>query len=221
MGHYSLWQPYRILNLGIPEWVETTASHTIPEMGNRRETPSQVAFPHASSMRWHHPATADRPAVDTFWYDGGMRPQTPDELLADNEVLEAEGMLFVGEKGKILCDFRGTGTPRLIPASRNAAFEGKVEAGEFDRTGAEEEWINAIRKGTKSNGRFENVGALAYAVSMASIALRQPYKRLHFNLEKMEFSEWNAAKKTHVPNAAATKLIKRENQRPEWDTLIG
>ena len=22
MGHYSLWQPYRILNLGVPEWVE-------------------------------------------------------------------------------------------------------------------------------------------------------------------------------------------------------
>jgi hypothetical protein len=222
MGHYSLWQPYRILNLGIPEWVETTASHTVQaDLGNRRETPSQVAFPHASSMRWHHPATADRPAVDTFWYDGGMRPQTPDELLVDNQSLEAEGMLFVGEKGKILCDFRGSSTPRLIPASRQAAFEGQVEAGEFDRTSAEDEWANAIRKGTKSNGRFENVAALAYAVSMASIALRQPYKRLHFNLEKMEFSEFNAAKKVHVRNEAATKLIKRENQRPEWDKLIG
>ena len=221
MGHYSLWQPYRILNLGIPEWVETTASHTVADLDNQRLTASQVAFPWASSMRWHHPATADRPAVDTFWYDGGMRPQTPDELLADNQVLEAEGMLFVGEKGKILCDFRGSQTARLIPASRHAAFEGQVEAGEFDRTGAEEEWINAIRKGTKSNGRFENVGALAYAVSMASIALRQPYKRLHFNLEKMEFSEYNAAKKTFVRNEAATKLIKRENQRPEWDKIIG
>ena len=66
-----------------------------------------------------------RPAVDTFWYDGGMKPQTPEELYADNEDLADEGMLFVGDKGKILCDFRAN-KPRLIPQSRHQAFEGSV-----------------------------------------------------------------------------------------------
>ena len=67
---------------------------------------SQVGFPKASTLRWRHPATADRPAVDTFWYDGGMKPQTPEELYTDNQDLADEGMLFIGDKGKILCDFR-------------------------------------------------------------------------------------------------------------------
>ena len=88
---------------------------------------SQVGFPKASTVRWRHPATADRPAVDTFWYDGGMKPQTPEELYTDNQDLADEGMLFIGDKGKILCDFRAT-RPRLIPESRQRAFEGSIPA---------------------------------------------------------------------------------------------
>ncbi len=72
-----------------------------------------------------------RPAVDTFWYDGGMKPQTPEELYADSEDLADEGMLIVGDKGKILCDFRGN-APRLLPRSRQQAFSGSVTVPEFD-----------------------------------------------------------------------------------------
>ena len=127
MGHYSLWQPYRILKLGVPVFVEARCSaetfvddRHVSEGGHI----SSVAFPKASVVRWRHAATADRPSVDTFWYDGGMKPQTPDELYEDNEDLADEGMLFVGDKGKILCDFEGN-KPRLIPKSRHRAFEAK------------------------------------------------------------------------------------------------
>ena len=74
-----------------------------------------MSFRKRSTVRWRHPATATRPAVDTFWYDGGMKPQTPEELYADGEDLADEGMLIIGDKGKILCDFRGN-APRLHPA---------------------------------------------------------------------------------------------------------
>ena len=87
------------------------------------------ACPKASVVRWRHPATAIRPSVDTFWYDGGMKPQTPEEMYEDNDDLADEGMLFIGDKGKILCDFRGN-KPRLIPKSRQRAFEGSVAATE-------------------------------------------------------------------------------------------
>ena len=61
MGHYSLWQPYRILNLGVPEWVEgrpnneAWVSERNVSTGGRVST---VGFPRASSVRWRHPATA-------------------------------------------------------------------------------------------------------------------------------------------------------------------
>ena len=103
----------------------TTTPMSSPTSITKGGRVSQVGLPKASTLRWRHPATADRPAVDTFWYDGGMKPQTPEELYTDNQDLADEGMLFIGDKGKILCDFRAA-RPRLIPESRQRAFEGSI-----------------------------------------------------------------------------------------------
>ena len=213
MGHYSLWQPYRILNLGIPEWVEGRPNNDAwvnernVSTGGRVST---IGLPRASVVRWRHPATAARPAVDTFWYDGGMKPQTPDELYADSEDLADEGMLIVGDKGKILCDFRGN-APRLIPRSRQQSFSGSIAVPEFDSTNPEDEWVNAIKSAKKSRGSFEEVAALAEAVTLANIALRVPYKRLLWDSARMEFTN----------SAEANKFVRREEYRTGWETLIG
>ena len=212
MGHYSLWQPYRILKLGVPEWVEGRPNNDAFVGDNQVSTGgrvSQVALPRASVVRWRHPATDERPAVDTFWYDGGMKPQTPDEIYENGEDLADEGMLIVGDRGKILCDFRAN-NPRLIPHTRHQAFAGSVVAKDFDTTSAEDEWVNAIKQGKKSKGSFEEVGALAEAVTLANIALRVPYKRLHWNAKTMEF--------TNSPEA--TKLVRREQYREGWAGLF-
>jgi hypothetical protein len=213
MGHYSLWQPYRILKLGVPEFVEARPNNDALVNDINVSTGgkvSMVAFPRASTIRWRHAATADRPAVDTFWYDGGMKPQTPEELYEDNEDLGNEGMLIVGDKGKILCDFRAN-APRLIPARRHKAFEGSVVAKDIDRTLPDDEWVNAIRSGRKSNGSFEQVAALAEAVTLACIALRVPYKRLLWDAKAMAFTN----------SDEANRLVRREQYRPGWEGLIG
>jgi hypothetical protein len=213
MGFYSLWQPYRILNLGVPEWVEGRPNNDAwvgADNVSKGGRVSQVSLPKASTIRWRHPATADRPAVDTYWYDGGMKPPTPEELFADNEDLGDEGMLIVGDKGKILCDFRAN-NPRLIPKSRHAAFDGSVTVPEYDMTSPEDEWVNAIKNGTKSQGSFEAVAPLAEAITLANIALRVPYKRLI----------WDAAAMAFPNSPDATKLVRREVYRDGWQQLIG
>jgi hypothetical protein len=212
MGHYSLWQPYRILGLGVPEFVEARPNNDALVGENNVSNGghvSRVSFPKASTIRWRHPATANRPPVDTFWYDGGMKPQTPEELYTDGEDLEDEGMLFIGDKGKILCDFRGN-QPRLIPQSRQSAFEGSVVAKDFDTTSPDDEWVNAIKNGAKSKGSFEEVAPLAEAVTLGNIALRVPYKRLIWNAKDMAF--------TNSPEATA--LVRREQYRAGWETII-
>jgi hypothetical protein len=212
MGHYSLWQPYRILDLGVPEFVEARPSNEAFVNDRNVSTGgrvSLVAFPRASTIRWRHPATPTRPAVDTFWYDGGIKPQTPDEVYADGEDLVDEGMLFVGDKGKILCDFRGN-APQLLPRSRHQSFAGSIPAPAYDDASPEDEWVNAIKKGTKSKGSFEQVAALAEAVTLGNIALRVPYKRLLWDAAKMEF--------TNAP--AANAFVRREQYRGGWETLI-
>ena len=213
MGHYSLWQPYRILQLGVPEFVEARPNNDAfvgDDHVSRGGRVSQVTFPRASTVRWRHPATAERPSIDTFWYDGGMKPPTPEELYQDNEDLADEGMLFIGDRGKILCDFRAN-KPRLIPRSRQRTFEGSVTAKDIDTTKPDDEWVNAIRTGAKSRGSFDQVAALAEAVTLAGIALRIPYKRLIWNEQQMAFTN----------SDEATRLIRRERYREGWETLIG
>ena len=139
-----------------------------------------------------------------------MKPQTPEEMYEDGLDLADEGMLFIGDKGKILCDFRGN-KPRLIPQSRQRAFEGSVVAQNVDTTTGDDEWVNAIKNGTKSKGSFEQVAPLGEAVVLATIALRVPYKRLIWDAEKMEFTN----------STLATKYVRREQYREGWDTLIG
>ena len=76
--------------------------------GWRRLPPvkNDFSFPTASVVRFQYPARGTRPAVDLIWYEGGMRPPTPPELDEDHKELPAEGMMFVGDKGKILAGFR-------------------------------------------------------------------------------------------------------------------
>ena len=213
MGHYSLWQPYRILDLGVPEWVEARPSNDAFVAENhvsRGGKVSQVAFPKSSTIRWRHPATAGRPAVDTFWYDGGMKPQTPEALLEDGEDFAAEGMLIVGDAGMILCDFRAN-APRLLPKKRHTAFAGSVPTPTFDATSPDDEWVGAIKRGTKSKGSFEAVAPLAQAVAMAGIALRVPSRRL----------TWDAREGRFTNSDEANRLLRRPAFREGWDTLVG
>jgi predicted dehydrogenase len=55
-------------------------------------------------IRYNFPARGDMPPVKVTWYDGGLRPEKPEELEED-QVLGGggNGILFIGDKGKIMC----------------------------------------------------------------------------------------------------------------------
>ena len=65
-------------------------------------------------MMWHSlyscivhfkfPKQETFPPFDLFWYDGGMKPHAPEEL--GSGTLDPEGMMFVGDKGKIIAGFQ-------------------------------------------------------------------------------------------------------------------
>ena len=66
----------------------------------------------------------------------------------------------------------------------------------------------AIATDTKSRGSFEQVAPLAEAVTLATIALRVPYKRLL----------WDAAAMAFTNSPEATKLVRRQQYREGWET---
>lgn len=201
MGNYSLWPVYRMLDLDIPTSVEARAN-TVAYVDERNVSTfrlSQVAYPMAGTIHFRHAAREDRPSVDVFWYEGGIKPRTPDELYEAGEDLDSEGMLFVGDRGKILCDFRGT-KPRLLPERRMREVEDLAAPDDLEIVDSDEEWINAVRRGTASRGSFDAVAALAESTALAGVAFRMAGQRLDWDAKRMTCS--------NVPDA--NKHLRRE-----------
>jgi predicted dehydrogenase len=205
MGNYSLWKVYRILGLTAPVSVEaTTSSDARVIEGVSEPVRTKVAFPHASAVRFRHPAIAGRAAVDVFWYDGGIKPPTPPELYDSKEELSAEGMMLVGDDGKILAEFGGD-NPRLIPESKMRELGGADKAMSDDLASGHEEWVRAIKSGKQSRGSFEEVQTLAEATCLANIAIRMN-RRLDWNTTDMTI--------TNLPEA--NQFLGRE-YRQGWE----
>jgi hypothetical protein len=209
MGHYSLWPVFREFGLDNLAVVESTPSHVCTvENSVCRKIVNDYAFPFASTIRFKFPARGDRPAVDLFWYDGSMRPPTPPEVEEDNKELESEGMMFVGDKGKILGGFRCE-NPRIIP-ERRARELGKSTPAASERGrgrgGRDAVWVKTFQGGGPSYGDFTLGGPISDAFTLGAISLRLGGKRL----------VWDAAsaKITNVP--AANKYLTRE-YRKGWE----
>lgn len=194
MGHYSFYQIWRMFKLAAPAAVSASRSQywSITDFQWRKET-SHVAFPQASSIVWEFAARGDQPALTLHWYDGGLRPPIPDELKADGEQMPAEGMLLIGEKGKLLAGFSGEG-PRLIPKARMADFRPPPQT--LPRPIPElDQWIRACRGGPPSEASFESVYPFAETIQLGNVALRTD-KRLLWDTERMaitnapEMQQW-------------------------------
>ncbi|MCP5109303.1 MAG: Gfo/Idh/MocA family oxidoreductase, partial [bacterium] len=114
MGIYSLWPVFTELNLGTPISAQALASHTCSIIDHvSRPAKNDFSFPAACSLRLQFAATAEMPALELFWYDGGMKPRLPAEIEAHDVPLSREGILFVGDEGSILAGFHGTNATRF------------------------------------------------------------------------------------------------------------
>ena len=166
MGSYSFDTIFRVLKLEAPVSVEASSSDRYDE-----------TYPLASIIRYNFAARGDMPPVKFTWYDGGLRPARPEELeenrplKAPEEEEENEGMLFIGDRGKILCTFNG-GSPRLIPQSKMDAYKQPPKT--LPRSpGNEREWLDACKGGkVKPGGNFEFEGMVTETLLLGNVAAR-------------------------------------------------
>jgi hypothetical protein len=208
MGHYSLWTVFNALKLTSPTIVEPCRSHVcdfhdpLPYRIN-----NNFSFPMASMVRFKYPANGDRPPVDLCWYDGGMRPPVPVELLNDNKELPEEGMMFVGNKGKILAGFQ-VEDPRIIsgnkmdaPANANADKRNQVQ----QTSAALPLFVDACKTGKQYPGNFREAEYITEAINLYAVALRTG-KLLKYDATNLTI--------TNVQDA--NKYLSRE-YRAGWD----
>jgi hypothetical protein len=208
MGHYSLWTVFKALQLTSPTVVEPHRSHfcdfngAIPFRVN-----NDFSFPMASTVRFSYPANGSRGPVDLFWYDGGMRPSLPEELARDNKELPQEGMMFVGDKGKILAGFN-VQNPQVIsgqkmeaPAAGNNPKGDQVQ----QTSAALPKFVEACRSGKQYPGNFGEAEYLTEAVNLYAASLRAN-----------KLLRYDAASHTITNAADANKYLSRE-YRQGWD----
>ncbi len=217
MGHYSLWSVFTVFNLDSPVSVESTMTHACSIVDQvSRTIKNDYSFPLACSMRFKFAAKGDRPPIELFWYDGGMLPRIPEELEEDNAGFAPEGMMLVGDRGKILAGFYGS-SPKLIPERKNREFladHGSLAPAEPARTERrrggpserDQAWIEAFKTAKSTYGDFLLGGPISDMVNLGAISLRLGARKLLFDSANMKI--------TNVPEANA--YLTRE-YRKGWE----
>lgn len=208
MGHYSLWTVFNALELSGPTSIDPMYSHDcILKDGVSTTVKNDFSFPTASAVRLRYPARGDRPQVDLVWHDGGMRPPVPEELDEDKKEFTPEGMMFVGDKGKILAGFH-VDNPRLIPERRMAGYPPPPDRSQRQQRPVGQlspgmaQWIAACKGGKQSPGNFTNAWPISEAVNLWALALRTR-QRLQYDAADIKITN----------SADANKYLSREYRK--------
>ena len=215
MGNYSLWPIFMALELPVPYSVEAQSSSSA-EVSDQVSTVSanDFAFPYANRLCFKFAAHGRWPALKLYWYDGGMRPFTPDELLEDGKSIPATGTLFVGDRGSIL-------NGELIPAKRMRDYrtaKGLPEPAAAESRGGRSdvapEWVAAFKGGPATAGTFQNAAACSETIALAGAAIR--YSRKVFKADRCAPALlWNA-QAMEFSNAPEANPYLRREYRDGW-----
>jgi len=163
MGCYSYDTIFRVMRLETPVSVEASSTDRYDE-----------TYPQAEIIRYDFDARGDMPPLRFTWYDGGLKPGRPPELEENRpfrgEADEDEGLLFVGDRGKILCGFNGR-NPKLIPQNKMDAYKQPPKT--LPRSpGNEREWLDVCKGGkTKPGGNFEFEDLVTETLLLGNVAV--------------------------------------------------
>jgi predicted dehydrogenase len=181
MGSHNMDPAFFALDLGHPEWVEARSAWGDREMR-----------PFVSIVDYQFPARGAISPVRLTWYEG-LTPRRPDEL-EEGRVLtgDGNGILFVGEKGKIMCP-GWAGNPRMIPETEMRRY--KLPPKTLPRVGGiYRDWIDACKSGKKASSDWSYSGPFTEAILSGVVAMRVGEgERLYW--------DWPQMKVTNHPDA--------------------
>jgi len=166
LGSHWIDLPFWALKLHAPSTVEAAGP-----------APNREVAPASMKARYEYKASGDQPELSLTWYQGTMKP----ELWTKGEIPAWQsGVLFVGDKGMLIADYR-----------RHALVFGD-QAQEFKRppqsipksVGHHQEWVNACKTGSPTTCPFSYSGWLTEANHLGNVASRVG-KKLEWDAEGM------------------------------------
>ncbi len=187
MGEYGFDTITRALRLGSPDRIGATTTERFTD-----------SYPLASSVHLHFPASNGRRELDLNWLDSGLRPARPAELPVDLPLsVDGEGVLYTGERGKLLTGFMGE-SPRLLtpggklssplPAEPTASQPFALDRPELGPSASSadaahfREWIAACHGGPPARANYAFEQPIVEGLMLGCIAIRTG-----------ELLEWDAA----------------------------
>lgn len=186
MGCHIIDPIYWSLGLTAPNWVEYDGPEPKAEM-----------FPTEETLTYGFPGTRyTGDEIIVKWYDGGRKP--PRELAqmgvqesgkdkGKPRELPANGSLFIGSKGVLMCPHGGG--PQLFPRENFRDLDRpRLEGWDHYMI-----WTRAIKGDGTTNCSFAYAGPLAEAVLLGVIASRVPGQRLHWDSQSLRFTNSDKA----------------------------
>lgn len=210
MGCHVMDAAYTALKLGHATSVQASIAYNVVEVAKQDGTTANErlvykdSFPPATLIHYTFPERSRQyPAVRLHWYDGGILPERPAELEPDRR-LPTSGTVFVGEKGKLMCEGY-SGSPRLIPESAMKAYTLPKKTIPRVQVSHEQNWIDAIRGHTKAVGDFSYAGPFTETVLLGNLALLFPGQPLNWDGVSLK-----------VPNVAEANEYVQHRYRSGW-----
>ncbi|MGE5608703.1 MAG: Gfo/Idh/MocA family protein [Bacillota bacterium] len=145
-------------------------------------------FPTRCCFKWSFPAKGNRPGFEAYWYEGGMKPEVPEEILKDasrdNKNLPGSGSLFIGTKGKLLVGGDYADSPSLIPESFRRQV-GKPPRLLERSPGHKPEWLQACKGLKPWNSPGSNFATYAGPITEVMLlgAITQKIGEVGFKIE--------------------------------------
>ncbi|MET3114719.1 putative dehydrogenase [Pedobacter sp. CG_S7] len=174
MGCHLVEPPFRILELDTPTEVQCSVGSIYVDEFKRGYFPDSCP-PSSHVIMTFKKTKKTKDDLQIHWMDGGIKPARPEELGA-NEPFGANGVLFEGTRGKMICDVYGA-NPRLLPLSRTNEVRVKqsIERVPGGVDGHYWSWVEACIAGygkKELSSPFEIAGPLTETLLIANLAIR-------------------------------------------------
>ncbi|MEO6289737.1 MAG: Gfo/Idh/MocA family oxidoreductase [Ginsengibacter sp.] len=212
---------FRILPIDFPSDIECSIPKSWTIDGGEAKYPD--GYPAASIIHLRYPRKDGKGDIDLSWYDGGVLPALPDEMLPGEPFGNSDGgILFIGTKGKLLFDCYGE-NPRLLPTKRMGEITMPKQTIARVPEGHYLQWVNACMAGygnAKTSSSFDFAGPFAESVLIGNLAIRswnfenknEKGKSVYPGRKKLI---WDAKAMKITNFDEANQFVKRE-YRPGW-----
>ncbi|MDH6305461.1 hypothetical protein M2459_001914 [Parabacteroides sp. PF5-5] len=167
----------------------------------------------ANTVTWEYPSRGNLPPLKVHWYDGGIKPLRPAEL-SHYLAMPNSGILFVGDKGKLMSGYYG-GNP--YRSRRNPDITRGYEGGlllpeesfknfsvppqtllRCEKENHYKEWTDACKSGKKTVCPVELGCEMTEVALLGSLALRTG-KLLKWDSKTMRITNDNEANQLIAP----------------------